>query len=851
LSPEPGVLGRLAASVADGTPVDWSHIEADIAPRERRLVPHLRLVESIASLYRSIPDLDETAPDVVPSGPRWGRLVMLERVGQGMSCEVYRAFDTDLHRHVALKLLHERGQAARVAHDRILQEARRLARVRHPHVVQVLGAEQHNDRVGLWMELVEGESLDRIVKARGTFGAREGSVIGQDICSALASVHAASLLHRDVKAQNVMREAGGRIVLMDFGTGEELFHDRGTARIVGTPLYLAPEILDGKSASIQSDLYSVGVLLFYLVTGEFPVAASNIEQLAAAHRQRQLRRLRDVRPDLPSTFVKVIDRALEHEPAARFQSAGEMEAALREQPSAFQPSTLVGDFKPKASTWRPAAWISLAAMIVVVVGLIAWQRFSTRPVVPPAGFTRIAVLPMKDLSQSGTPYLADALTDQLIATLGQIQSLRVTASGSVVRFKGSTAPTNEIAKQLGVDALVETSVTSEQALPGTPLRARVDTRVLKAGVSAPLWSGSVEWVAGDNQALRAGLVRAIAKAVNAVVTPEEAGRVETPHQTNPNAEEAYLRGRAELLSYGPEAARRALEAFHRALSFDAKHAGASAGLSRAYLVLGQFGMISEAEARQSALAAARAAVELGDDSAEAHRALGDLSFFFDWDWGTAEREYQKTLALNPSFSRARMTYAELLAVLRRFPEAFEQAEIARSLDPHSAEVNTSSTVILLYAQKFAQAKVLIEAALLDQPGSASLLVARARVAEAEGKYDEAMEFVDRATALSGGGGAAVEAGRLQFLARAGRTEEARLGLAALEEQAEARRIRLSHRDRAYIRLALGNEAGACDEFEKSFDERESTLRWISVDPRVAALRSNPRFQAILKRMALH
>ena len=355
MSPEPGVLGRLAASVADGTPVDWSHIEADIAPRERRLVPHLRLVESIASLYRSIPALDETAPDIVPSGPRWGRLVMLERIGQGMSCEVYRAFDTDLYRHVALKLLHEEGQAARVAHDRILQEARRLARVRHSHVVQVLGAEQHNDRVGLWMELVEGESLDRIVKARGTFGAREGSVIGQDICSALASVHAAGLLHRDVKAQNVMREAGGRIVLMDFGTGEELFRDRGTARIVGTPLYLAPEILDGKSASIQSDLYSVGVLLFYLVTGEFPVTASNIEQLAAAHRQRQLRRLRDVRPDLPSPFVKVIDRALEHEPAARFQSAGEMEAALRDQPSAFQPSTLVGDLKPKASTWRPAA----------------------------------------------------------------------------------------------------------------------------------------------------------------------------------------------------------------------------------------------------------------------------------------------------------------------------------------------------------------------------------------------------------------------------------------------------------------------------------------------------------------
>jgi TolB-like protein/tetratricopeptide (TPR) repeat protein len=849
LSPEADVLGRLAASVADGTPVDWSHAESDAAPRERRLVRHLRLVESIASLYRSIPDLDETAPDDVPSGPRWGRLVMLDRIGQGMSCEVHRAFDTDLHRHVALKLLHEDGHAARTAHERILQEARRLARVRHPHVVQVLGAEQHDDRVGLWMELVEGESLDRIVKTRGTFGAREASGVGQDVCSALAAVHAVGLLHRDVKAQNVMREEGGRIVVMDFGTGEELRRGGGTARLVGTPLYLAPEILEGKAASIQSDLYSVGVLLFYLVTREFPVAATSILQLSAAHSQGQRRRLRDVRPDLPSGFVQVIDRALDHDPAARFQSAGEMEAALRDVPGSFQPPTLVETSTSPGVNRRPIVAGAIAAMLVVVAGLLAWRLIATPPAAP-AGFTRIAVLPMKDLSATPTPYLADALTDQLIATLGQVQSLRVTAAGSVARSKNSPSGVEEIARQLGVDALVETSVTSEQAGPAAPLRARVDTRVVKAGSAAPLWTGSIEWMAGDNHALQAGLTRAIAKAVNAVVTPGEAGRLDSPRQTNPNAEEAYLRGRAELTGYGSEAARRAVEAFQRALSFDAQHGGAYAGLSRAYVTLGQFGVISEAEARQSALAAARAAAGQGDEFAEAHRALADLSFFFDWDWVTAEREYVKTLALNPSFSRARMTYAELLAVLRRFPEAFKQAEIAQTLDPQSAEVNSSSAMILLYAGRSREAKALVDTALLDQPGSGSLLVVRARVAEAEGKYGEAIEFVDRAAALWGGGGVPLQVGRLQCLARAGQTAEARLGLATLEEQAETRKIRLSHRDRAYIKLALGDETGAYDEFEKSFAERESTLRWISVDPRLDQLRSNPRFQAILKRMGL-
>jgi TolB-like protein/Tfp pilus assembly protein PilF len=848
LSPEAGALGRLAASVADGSPVDWSHVESEVAPRERRLVRHLRLVENIATLYRSIPDLDETIEDQLPGGPRWGRLVLLDRIGQGTSCDVHRAFDADLHRHVALKLLHEE-RAGRGAHDRILQEARRLARVRHQHVVQVFGAEQHDDRVGLWMELVEGESLDQIVRTRGPFGAREASGIGQDVCSALASVHAAGLLHRDVKAQNVLREEGGRIVLMDFGTGEELQRDGGKARLVGTPLYLAPEIFAGKPASVQSDLYSVGVLLFYLVTGEFPLAAASMEQLAAAQGRRQVRHLRDVRPDLPSGFVQVIDRALEHEPAARYQTAGEMEAALRDLPGAFQPVKLV-DAKPPAYSRRAVVAGSIAAMLVLVVGLIAWLRVANPPAATTAGLTRIAVLPMKDLSRAPSPYLADALTDQLIATLGQIQALRVTAPGSVGRFKGVTTPEGEIAKQLGVDALVEGTVTSEQTAPNEPLRARVDTRVVRAGVAAPLWTGSIEWVAGDSQALQAGLTRAIAKAVNAALTPGEAGRIDAARQTNPNAEEAYLRGRAELMGYGPDAARRALQAFQRALNFDSKHAGAYAGASRAYVVLGQFGMISEADARQSALAAARAAVELNDDLAEAHRALADLSFFFDWDWAAAEREYRKTLDLNPSFSRARLTYAELLAVLGRFPEAFKQTDVARSLDPQSSEVSTSNAVVLLYARKYDEAGALIQRALLDQPGSAGALVVRARVDEAQGRYAEALDAINRAAEASGGGGVAVQVARLQLLARVGQPDEARAGLAVLEQQSAARKIRLSHRDRAYVRLALGDESGACDEFEQSFDERESALRWVSVDPRVDQLRGNPRFKSILKRMGL-
>jgi serine/threonine protein kinase/tetratricopeptide (TPR) repeat protein len=848
LSPEAGVLGRLAASVADGTPVDWSHVEPDIAPGERRLVPHLRLVESIASLYRSIPDLGETAPDVVPSGPRWGRLVMLERIGQGMSCEVHRAFDTDLHRQVALKLLHEEGQAARVAHDRILQEARRLARVRHPHVVQVLGAEQHNDRVGLWMELVEGESLDRTVRSRGTFGAREASVIGQDVCSALAAVHASGLLHRDVKAQNVMREEGGRIVLMDFGTGEELFRDRGTPRIVGTPLYLAPEILDGKAASVQSDLYSVGVLLFYLVTGEFPVTASNIEQLGAAHKQRQLRRLRDVRPDLPSGFVKVIDRALEHEPAARFQSAGEMEAALRDQPGAFQPPGLVGEVKPKVSTWRPAAWVSVAAMLAVVVGLIAWVKFSSLAGPTPTAPMRIAVLPFKDLSATPTSFLADGLTNQLIATLGQVRSLRVTAPGATSKYKQSTISTADVERDLGVDAIVEGTITSVPTSSGQPPRAKVTTSIRRAGSSAALWSDSFDWVAGSTDALQLKMTRSITSALNARTDADRVGSA-TAAQRNPAAEQAYLQGMSALSEYGLESRRRALEAFKRATLADDSYAAAFAALSDTYVRLGQLGGMALPEARQSALIAARRAMELDPSVANAHQASADLSFYFDWDWATAEVEYSKALDLNPSLSRARMNYAELLAARRRFEDAFAQADVARSLDP-SGEVNRAYGVLLLYARRFDEAEALMLQTLNTQSNLAGAYLLRGRVAESQGRYEDAFKLLTTAAQYSNGGGVPLQVAIAAVQARAGHVAEARQAFDTLEQQAARHEIYLSDRDRAYMLLALGDEAGACDAFERALENRDQSLIWLGVDPRLDSLRGSPRFETILKRIGV-
>ncbi len=395
-------LADAAAKVADGAPVDWVSAESRADDTNRRLVRHLRLVESIASLHRSISPNDEddvllqrpTGTDRVgdagAAGPHWGRLSILDRIGHGTSCDVYRAWDIELHREVALKLLHDDGDHVE-AHTRLLEEARRLARVRHAHVVQVYGAEQHDGRVGLWMELVRGESLEQTVQSRGAFGAREAALIGLDLCAAIAAVHGAGLLHRDIKAQNVMRESGGRLVLMDFGTGEEL---AGTNRLIGTPLYLAPEIFRGQRASIQSDLYSLGVLLYYLVAAKFPVNAGSMEQLARAHANRQRTPLRDLRPDLPEAFIATVERSLDSDPTRRYQSIGQFESALRE--SLDVPTARLAGAAPVAVPRRRfgLAFAAAAAVLVALIaGLIVW---SGRVGQSDATVRSLAVLPLVD-----------------------------------------------------------------------------------------------------------------------------------------------------------------------------------------------------------------------------------------------------------------------------------------------------------------------------------------------------------------------------------------------------------------------------------------------------------------------
>ena len=300
---------------------------------------------------------------------KWGHLRVSEVIGEGSFGRVYRAWDTQLEREVALKLVKASGVSPAFDLARAIKEARLLARVRHPNVVSVFGADSHAGRFGLWMELIPGRTLGQVLKMHGPMSVSEAIPIGIDLCHALAAVHGAGLLHRDVKAQNVLREDGGRIVLMDFGTGHPIQNTRDAAdSLAGTPLYLAPELFSGEKPSARSDIYSLGVLLYHLVTDTYPVSGRNRSDVETAHLTGQRQPLRDARPDLSPAFIDVVERALARAPEDRYRSAGEFGNALA--------SVTGGTYKHDAAPsprWRTTQLVVAATAVAAL--LLAFSMF--------------------------------------------------------------------------------------------------------------------------------------------------------------------------------------------------------------------------------------------------------------------------------------------------------------------------------------------------------------------------------------------------------------------------------------------------------------------------------------------
>jgi serine/threonine-protein kinase len=816
-------------------------------------IRHLRLVTGLPEVHASQP-LEPDDP-TGPSGGRgrapigtWGHLQLLEQVGEGPFGTVYRAYDPSLERDVAVKLL--KRSESETSGPRILQEARTLARVRHPNVVTVHGAEEVEGRIGLTMELIRGRTLESVLAAQGPFGAVEAAVVGHEVCGALAAVHGAGLVHGDVKAANVMREVGGRLVLMDVGAGLLRQVVTASGPLVGTPLYLAPELLAGGAPTIATDIYAVGVLLFRMLAAEYPVMATSLEELRARHARREVRRLHDRRPDLDAAFVRVVDRALDPNPAQRYATAGELQSALAAvagstrsdaRPLEASPAAAAAQGRAGSFRWTRIVPVLALALVLGATAFLVW-RARTRAAPAIAAIRLLAVLPLTDLGGRDA-YLADSITEALTQELAVAGPLRVVSRTSVARLINERTSVPDLARTLNADAIVEGSV--QRLGP----EVRIALRVIHAGTNTALWANTFERRSENILALQREIAKTVVGQLQLALSPETADKWQRAPAIDVAAYDNYLRGRYERRKNTQAAYQTALDYFRKSVATDPRYAPAYAAIAECYLRLGKdFGVLPLEEATREAKTAVSRALELDDTLSSAHAVQAVIAFELNWDFAAAEREYKRAIELDPSDVNSREEYSVFLASRGRFDDAYAQLSLAREIDPLSALLANTAAMVSYYARRYDDALSQLQRAVRLEPTLASAYVGLARVLTAMGRYDEAIAEASRANAMFSGH-PYFEAEIAQAELGAGRVVDARRRIARLEAQESdaSSRVGPNLLALAYARL---DKDRAFAWLERSFQVKSGFLLWLKVDPRVDPLRSDPRFSTFLRRLQL-
>ncbi len=859
-------LLKIAEAIADETPVDWAACAAS-DPGERARLERLRSVEAVASAYRALHSSAAGEVETPPSGPQhkaagepalfeWGHLKALEKLGSGSYAEVFRAYDPLLDREFALKLRRQELAAPAAARRHFIHEARRLARVRHPNVIVVHGADVHDDRVGLWTDLVAGHTLEQWLAQEGPLNADEAVLIGLDLCRALAAVHAAGLVHGDVKTTNVMRERGGRIILMDFGAGSEIASGRAQTNAVGTPIVMAPELLSGGRPSPASDIYSLGVLLYRMVSGRYPLEADTLRELQERHGTGTATPLRDARPDLPAELTAVIDRATAPSPADRYPTAGAMEQALLGclAPGRADvdrgPAGRPGTGRPIASRlaaqplWRAvAAGLALAA--AVAVAATVWlARHREHPPLKLSEVRSLAVLPFQALDREGqNDYLGLGMADALINRLSHLPGITVTPSSAVLRYAEAYPDLREVGRALGVQALLDGRIQRSGD------RVRVTAQLVSTAGGVPVWAATFDRKAADIFELEDSLSEQLVRALRVRLTETERATLAWRPTTAPESYQAYLKGRYFWNKWTPASVHKSIGFLERAVARDPSFALAYAALSDSHTVLAglEAAPAAPAEAYASALAAARQALELDANLADAHAALGAVRLHHEWDWAGAEAEFARAVDLSPGCVTAHLWYAELLSQSGRHDEAI--AEIVRALqaDPLSLAANAMAGGIFLAAGRTDDAIQQLGRALEIEPAFHLTYVYLATAYERQGNDDETVSNWQNALVLAGG--AQEDAAALGQVYRGGGIAAARRWrLDRLHANAEHGYVSPALLARAHA--AVGETREAFSWLERAAAERDEFLPRVQGEPAFDRMRSDRRFAALLARAGL-
>jgi len=768
---------------------------------------------------------------------------------------VYRAWDPRLECLVAIKLVNEKTVSDESARQQLLTEARIASSLDHQNICRIRHVEEADGQTGIVMELVEGLALNRIIPPHAGLPFEDVVHYGIEIASAIAHAHQHKVIHRDLKSGNVMVTPEGRIKLLDFGLSKVQLHTdipgllsapnsgASSHTIVGTPPYWAPEVLKRAPSDTRSDLWSFGVLLYEMASGQMPFQGQTLVELGSSILRDPPRPLPS---SVPTSLARIIQGCLLKEPAQRYQRASEIRSALEALQSDREPA--------QTEKWK---WPDL---LKVSRSSIRFRR--SMKATSQAGVRSVAVLPLDNISgRADQEYFADGLTESLITTLAKVSGLRVISRTSIMRYKRVRKSVPQIARELGVDAIVEGSVLRVGD------RVRITAELIQGATDEHLWAESYERDLRDIFALQSQVALAIAGEIRAKLTPAQMPNLSGPRRwletlsadlsaeptaeasmsqtpVDPKAYDLYLKGR-HLWNIDKDA--KAVAYYQEAIAIDPNSALTYAALAYSLIRmgLGEFGLVAPIDIMPKAKSAALEALNLDQTLAEAHLSLAMVRFRYEGDWAGAETEFVRAIELKDSDAAAHYSYSVYLMVSSRFDDALREVKLAQQLNPLSSAIHFSLGLLLYLSGQHEEAAEQLRGTTALYPTFPLAHFVRGLALQRRNRFDEAISEIEQSLTIAGP--IPLWRGLLgHTYALAGRSEEALTVLHELLDTSKQRYV--PPVAVALIYIGLGKHDDAFQWLDRSCLERDGLLVYLKVAAAFDGLRQDPRFPLLLTRL---
>ena len=794
----------------------------------------------------------ETPREELTTGATFaGRYQIIEELGKGGMGKVYKAVDTRINEKIALKLIKPEIASDKKTLERFGNELKLARKITHKNVGKMFDINEEEGTHYITMEYVSGGDLKKFIRRSKQLTIGTAISIAHQVCDGLTEAHELGIVHRDLKPNNIMIDDNGNARIMDFGIARSVKAKSltGSGVMIGTPEYMSPEQVEAKDIDQRSDIYSLGIIMYEMLTGRLPFEADTPFAIGVKHKSETPKNPKEFNQQIPDDLSSVILKCLEKGKESRFQYVGAVNSELaRIEQGLPMTDRAVAKKRPLTSkeitvqfSMKKILIPIMAILALIAMGLILWSPWSQKDATQIGEKrTSIAVLPFADVSpQKDQEYFCDGMTDEIISKLSKIKGWKVMNRTSMMLYKESEKDPKTIGQELGVATILEGSVRMEGG------NIRILAQLINAEDGFQIWSELYEGKLEGMFVIQNDIAEDIAYALKAELIPEEREQLQKRPTENLNAYKLYLQGQFFIEKRTEKDLKKAIEVFSLAIEEDPAYALLYVGLATAYNLLPDYSSDTRRDAHSRGRDAVMKALEIDETLAEAHAVLAAI-LTSQYNWEGAEEEYKRAIELNPNYAVARHWHATLLTKMSQHEEAIEQIERALELDPLSLVINRNRGWIYYRAGKYDESiESFLETIEMDQDFSITHQNLGCTYLLAS-KYEDALRVFLTEKEISQGSNTLAEALIGVAYLKMGEREKAEQILDNLIGLSRHRYI--SQYGLALLYFALEKIDDGFVSLEQAYEEQDSWVEEIGGEPLFDPVRSDPRFKNLLKKM---